>query len=190
MPVILTRQNLRRRAGFPVMAFALLLVLFVAPSCMKRGSDSAGAVTSEEERKALGEAVMMLGLAGEDVIRSSAVEVELSALAADPQAWQGKWVFFDSEVVWIQDRDGNAMSSAASDPEQNYVYWLRGPVALKLSGDATAALSPGSSCRAYGRVISSRVSAMGLSDSGRQALGAMDGGSADSVAFFMAKWVE
>ena len=86
------------RYGLPaaVLLVVCLCVVMGVASCMKKGGGSS--VVSEDERKALGEAVMMLGFANEEVIRASAVAVELGALAADPKAYQGKWVYLDSEV--------------------------------------------------------------------------------------------
>ena len=51
-------------------------------------------------------------------------------------------------------------------------------------------LVAGNTVTAYGRVIEANVSAMGLDESGMQALQGMSGGNAEKVAMFLAKWVE
>ena len=168
--------------GCAVVLIILLWTAYKAVNTFKSAASS--------DNRDLADAMMMITLAGEDVIRDSATSADLSAIIADTSNHTGKWLVIEGTVSWLQNPAGDPIQPGQEQPDEQIVYWLDGPVALMDVSKARPLHASGEAVRAYGRCIETKVDRMGLSASGQQALAAMPGGSSQTIVVFLAKWVE
>ncbi|MBN2081345.1 hypothetical protein JW859_03965 [bacterium] len=166
----------------------VIVVLFTA-WLIWRVESAVSTLTSGENRP-LADAVLMVALADENVIRSSAARVAPADLVADPAAYDRKWVAVTGSVVILQNPHGAPISQSQAQPDEQVVYWLEGPVAVIDTSDALPVAAAGASVTAWGRPLVVAVNKLGLNADGKAQLTDLAGGEIDQVPLIIAKWVE
>jgi len=166
----------------------VIVVLFTA-WMIWRVQSAVTTMTSSENRP-LADAVMMVTLADEEVIRSSAQRISAADLVAAPASYDRKWIAVTGQVSWLQNPGGDPIGQAQAQPDEQVVYWLEGPVVVIDTSDMLPVADAGATVVAWGRPILVKVDKLGLSNAGQQQLAGMAGGTASEVPLIIAKWVE
>jgi len=166
----------------------VIIVVFTA-WMIWRVQSAVTTMTSSENRP-LADAVMMVTLADEEVIRSSAQRISAADLVAAPASYDRKWIAVTGQVSWLQNPGGDPIGQAQAQPDEQVVYWLEGPVVVIDTSDMLPVADAGATVVAWGRPILVKVDKLGLSNAGQQQLAGMAGGTASEVPLIIAKWVE
>jgi hypothetical protein len=180
----------QQRPRWPlILGAGCLLIALLAAWGIYRTVKSVQSVTSGENRELI-DAMVMMSLADENVIRSSATDVDTADLAANPAGYSGKWLAVSGTVAWLQNKAGSPAAPGSIQADETFLYWLDGPLIVHDTADVAPLGGQGTAIKAFGRCIEVPIAKVGLSSSGHQALADMHAANAETVAYFLAKWVE
>ena len=126
-----------------------------------------------------------------DVIRTEAVEVAASRLAAEPGQHLAQWLTSSGTVVQLHDKKGQPIESMDSNPALGCVYWLDCGLPVTAVKPAGPVVGSGERIRFWGQIAETDVAKLEFSEEAGKAIrarfGLVDG---ERIAIFFASEIE